>query len=110
MTSFSAWTDPAVIQLSPDASEMLTREAEKIEPRMAPGADLAHITDWAAKLNGTTARISALLHIAEYPWGEAVRRPVGEDTMARAIAVGGYFTSHAGALASAARTAARLVG
>jgi replicative DNA helicase len=92
---FAGWTDPARFQLAPDALEMLLRAAEALEPRLhADSGDLGHITDWAAKLTGTTARIGALLHAAEH-LGDGYQRPVSEETMARAIAVGDYFTSHA---------------
>jgi replicative DNA helicase len=90
--AYAEWTDPAIFQLSPGADEMLLQEAEAIEPRLAAGADLAHVVEWASKLNGTTARIAGLLHAAaEYGY----HQPVNEDTMARAITLGNYFLAHA---------------
>jgi replicative DNA helicase len=94
VTSFAGWTDPAQFQLAPGALEMLTQAAEALEPRLRPGADLGHIVEWASKLSGTTARIAGLLHAAEH-LQDGYQRPVSEETMARAIAVGDYFTAHA---------------
>ena len=42
---------------------VLQFEAE-LEPQLAPGAALAHVTDWAGKLTGTIARLAGLLHLA----------------------------------------------
>jgi replicative DNA helicase len=93
--SFADWTDPARFQLTPGAAELFLQAAEAIEPRLDPhGGDLGHITEWAAKLTGTTARIAALLHAAEH-LKDGYLRPVSEDTMRRAIEVGHYFTAHA---------------
>jgi hypothetical protein len=94
VTSFAGWTDPAQFQLTPAAQERLTLAAEALEPRLRPGADLSHIVEWGSKLSGTTARIAGLLHAAEH-LQDGYQRPVTEETMARAIAVGDYFTAHA---------------
>ena len=93
--SFAEWTDPAVFRLAPGALEMLLQAQEALEPRLAPhGGDLGHITEWGGKLTGTTARIAALLHAAVH-LQDAYKPPIGEDTMARALAAGEYFTAHA---------------
>jgi replicative DNA helicase len=92
--SFADWTDPARFQLSPGALEMLLQDAEALEPELSPGADLGHVVEWASKLNGTIARIAALLHATEH-LQDGYQRPVSEETMARAIRVGHYFTQHA---------------
>ena len=94
--TYAEWAaDPAPFRLTPGASEMVYQAQERIEPRLDPhGGDLGHIPEWAAKLVGTTARIAGLLHAAEH-LGDGYRYPVGEDTMARALAAGEYFTAHA---------------
>jgi replicative DNA helicase len=94
VASFAEWTDPAHFQLAPGALELLTQAAEALEPRLRPGADLGHIVEWGSKLSGTTARIAGLLHATEQ-FQHAYQRPVSEETMARAIMIGDYFTSHA---------------
>ena len=92
---YAEWTDPAPIQMGPGAAEMLLQEAEAIEPQLGPGAGLGHMADWGSKLIGATARIAGLLHAAEHIQEDGWRQPVGEDTMAKAIAAGRYFTQHA---------------
>ena len=60
---------------------MVYQAQEGIAPRLDPhGGDLGHITKWASKLVGTTARIAGLLHAAEH-LGDGYRRPIGEETM-----------------------------
>ena len=68
--------------------------AEQLEPCLRPDGRLGHITSWAAKLTGTTARIAGLLHGAAHHDG-AYRYPVSGDTMNRAIRLGDYLTDHA---------------
>ncbi|WP_313896014.1 YfjI family protein [Streptomyces sp. YIM 98790] len=88
------WTDPAVLQLSPEADAALIACQERIEPQLAPRGALGHITKWAGKLAGAVARIAALLHLAEHLEGGHTR-PVSEATMQAAITIGQYFTAHA---------------
>ncbi len=98
--SFAEWDagDPAVFRLTPGALEMLLQFQEALEPRLRQdGGDLGHIAEWCGKLTGTTARIAPLLHAAVY-LQDAYKPPVGEDTMARALAAGEYFTAHAPAV------------
>jgi hypothetical protein len=87
------WTDPAVLTLTREAAELILDAERRLEPRLAPHADLGHIADWASKLIGATARIAGLLHLAEHRGG--VGLAVTGDTMAAAIRVGEYFTGHA---------------
>ncbi|MFH8786315.1 YfjI family protein [Streptomyces roseoverticillatus] len=88
------WTDPAVIQLTPEADAALIAFQERVEPKLAArGGTLGHIADWAGKLAGATARIAALLHLARHLKG-AHTKPVAEATMLDAIALADYFTSH----------------
>src|SRR2546430_942745 len=94
VASFAGWTDPAQFQLTPGAQERLILSAEALEPRLRPGADLGHIVEWGGKLTGTTARIAGLLHAAEH-LQDSYQRSVSEETMARAIVIGDYFTTHA---------------
>ena len=76
--TLAEWTDPAVLTLTPDAAELLLDAERALEPRLAPGAELAHMADWAGKLIGASARIAGLLHLGEHltdGWG----RPIGAD-------------------------------
>ncbi|PSM43690.1 DNA primase [Streptomyces dioscori] len=93
--SLAEWTDPAVIQLSPDADTALIGYQQRLEPQLkARGGKLGHVTDWAGKLAGAVARMAALLHLAEH-LGEGYAHPVPETTMRAAIELGEYYTAHA---------------
>nr|WP_206326324.1 YfjI family protein [Streptomyces sp. N502] len=93
--SLAEWTDPAVIQLTPEADVALIAYQERVEPMLkARGGKLGHISNWAGKLAGATARMAALLHLAEH-LGDGYARPVPEATMNAAIELGEYYTAHA---------------
>jgi len=93
--SLAEWTDPAMIQLSPEADAALIAYQKRVEPQLkARGGKLGHISNWAGKLAGATARMAALLHLAEH-LGEGYAHPVPEATMNAAIELGEYYTSHA---------------
>ncbi|MCT9087335.1 YfjI family protein [Streptomyces sp. ASQP_92] len=93
--SLAEWTDPAVIQLTPEADTALIAYQKAIEPQLkARGGKLGHISNWAGKLAGATARVAALLHLAERG-GKGYAHPVTEDTMHAAIKLGEYYTAHA---------------
>ncbi len=93
--SLAEWTDPAVIQLSPGADAALIAYQKRIEPQLkARGGKLGHISNWAGKLAGATARMAALLHLAEHG-GNGYAHPVTGDTMRAAIELGEYYTAHA---------------
>ncbi|MDC0774037.1 YfjI family protein [Streptomyces sp. HD] len=93
--SLAEWTDPAVIQLTPEADTALIAYQKRIEPQLkARGGTLGHISNWAGKLAGATARMAALLHLAEHG-GNGYAHPVTEATMRAAIELGEYYTAHA---------------
>ncbi|MFF7641499.1 DUF3987 domain-containing protein [Streptomyces canus] len=93
--SLAEWTDPAVIQLSPEADAALIAYQKRIEPKLkARGGTLGHISNWAGKLAGATARMAALLHLAGHGGG-GYAHPVTADTMHAAIELGEYYTAHA---------------
>jgi hypothetical protein len=87
----ASWTDPAVLMLTRDAADLLLDFEAKLEPRLAPGADLGGIAEWASKLVGAAARIAGLLHVADHP----VNAPITADTMRRALDLATYFLAHA---------------
>ncbi|MEV6167562.1 YfjI family protein [Streptomyces sp. NPDC051954] len=93
--SLAEWTDPAVIQLTPEADTALIAYQKRVEPQLkARGGKLGHISNWAGKLAGATARMAALLHLAEHG-GNGYAHPVPEATMRAAIELGEYYTAHA---------------
>lgn len=84
------------LTLHPAAREAHRAFQERLEPRLGPDGDLAHMTDWAGKLVGAVARIAGLLHLAEHderaaPWD----LPIAATTMGYAIQLGDYFLDHA---------------
>ncbi|MGH2803329.1 MAG: DUF3987 domain-containing protein, partial [Thermoleophilaceae bacterium] len=85
---------PAALTLADDANQhMLALEAQ-LEPRLADGADLTHITDWAAKLNGAIARLAALIHLATH-LRHGFDQPISTDTLQAAARLGHYYLAHA---------------
>jgi Protein of unknown function (DUF3987)/Bifunctional DNA primase/polymerase, N-terminal/Primase C terminal 1 (PriCT-1) len=52
--------------------------------------------DWISKLAGQTARLAALLHVAEH-WthGSSARHAIGADTVRSAVELGNYYREHA---------------
>lgn len=93
--SLAGWTDPAVLQLTPEANETLAAYERRQEPRLRKrGGDLGHIRNWAAKLGGATARLAGLLHLAAHP-DNGHTQPITTDTMRDAIKLADYFTGHA---------------
>ncbi|MFE6686575.1 DUF3987 domain-containing protein [Streptomyces sp. NPDC057743] len=93
--ALAEWTDPAILRLTPEADTALTGYNERIEPQLrARGGRLGHITKWASKLVGATARIAGLLHLAQH-LEDGYTRPITGDTMDAAIEIGDYFATHA---------------
>ncbi|MGW2586279.1 DUF3987 domain-containing protein [Streptomyces virginiae] len=89
------WTDPLVIQLTPEADRALIAYEERLEPQLrAKGGRLGHIDKWAGKLIGATARIAGLLHLAAHVDG-GNNEPITEATLRAAIEIADYFTAHA---------------
>ncbi|MDD9378907.1 YfjI family protein [Streptomyces sp. ZAF1911] len=89
------WTDPLLIQLAPDADRALIAYEERLEPQLkAKGGRLGHVSKWAGKLIGATARIAALVHLAHHVDG-GKQEPVTEATMRAAIEIADYFAAHA---------------
>jgi replicative DNA helicase len=95
--ALAGWDDPARLQLTPAAAEVLTTLEMATEPRLHPETgDLGHIADWAGKYVGAVARLAGLLHLAA-DTGNGWRRPIDDATMTAAVQLGGYFTYHAAA-------------
>ncbi|TSB17936.1 YfjI family protein, partial [Streptomyces benahoarensis] len=92
--AMAEWTDPAALQLDPDAYAVLKEFKDRTEPKLRKrGGELGHIEDWAGKVVGAAARIAGLLHVAEH-LDNAPGIPVSEETMRGAVELGEYFTSH----------------
>ncbi|MFF1476273.1 YfjI family protein [Streptomyces sp. NPDC058301] len=93
--SLADWTDPAVLQLSPEAGDVLVDYEKRQEPRLRQrSGDLAHVGNWANKLGGATCRLAGLLHLAAHPTNGHTQ-PITADTMRAAVKLSDYFTGHA---------------
>ncbi|MGY0024585.1 DUF3987 domain-containing protein [Streptomyces sp. YJ-C3] len=93
--SLAEWTDPAVLRLTPEAEVVLGAYNERVEPQLrAKGGRLGHVTEWASKLVGATARIAGLLHLGEY-LENGYTKPIAAGTMSAAVELGDYFAAHA---------------
>ncbi|WP_323179561.1 DUF3987 domain-containing protein [Streptomyces sp. NBC_01016] len=93
--SLAEWTDPAILRLTPEADAVLGEYNERVEPQLrARGGRLGHVTEWASKLVGATARIAGLLHLGEH-LETGYTKPIAADTMSAAVELGDYFAAHA---------------
>jgi replicative DNA helicase len=85
---------PTILSVSPGAWAAFQAFSTWLEPQLAEGARLGHVTDWAGKLPGAIARLAGLLHV-----GDSVERTNGIEVslavMERAIELGRYFLAHA---------------
>ena len=79
--------DSAYIDLSPEASAIITDYADKIEFQMSDNGRLADYREFFGKLTGKTLRIAGLLHMCE----NDITVPISGDTMLSAVAISRYF-------------------
>ena len=89
---WATWQHPADLHRTPAASRLLEDFLSPIEPRLATGADLERLGEWANKLYASVARYAGLLHLAE---GNDPQKPIDGDVMDRAIDLGWYWLGHA---------------
>ncbi|QXL83267.1 YfjI family protein [Comamonas sp. NLF-1-9] len=75
-------TKPGIVILSPGALEVWFQFAQWVEDELAPGAELAAISDWGAKLAGLAARVAALF---EFVTSGIDAQEVSETTMQQAV-------------------------
>jgi replicative DNA helicase len=85
---------PLRLMVSADAHADWLAFARSLESRRGPRGDLAHLADWASKLEGAVARIAALLHAAENP-SDPSCTDITASVMKRAIQIGQYLIEHA---------------
>lgn len=84
-------SDRGTITLDQDANELRREYQAFVEGKL--GSDWEHMRDWGGKLAGAVLRIAALLHIADA--STPSQEPIGPDTVARAISIGGVLAAHA---------------
>ena len=84
---------PELITLSPKAYEAIKEFAETYEPKLID--ELAEISHFAGKLNGSILRIAGLLYIAERMPFNADELILDECFIRNAVTIGEYFLEHA---------------
>lgn len=83
---------PSILVLDGDAREHWLNFAQEVENGLAPGGNLAAISDWGAKLAGTAARIALIFElIAQGPDAQWVTAP----SVQRAVALCRLLIPHA---------------
>ncbi|WP_329273823.1 YfjI family protein [Streptomyces sp. NBC_01451] len=92
--ALAGWTDPALLQLTPEADAVLLAFQKVTESRLGPDGSYASIVKWASKRDGAVARIAGLLHLAAHT-EDGWHQPIDAATMAAATTLGDYFTAHA---------------
>ena len=85
-------TAPTTLHLAPEARECWLELADKIERQQGEGGRLESISDWTSKLPGATARIAAVLALAEH--GPQLRA-VPLASMERAVRLATLLVPHA---------------
>lgn len=92
--SRDALTGTVVLSLAPDAARLFHAFRTDLERRRGASGDLAYLATWASKLDGATARLAGLLHIArEFAGGFG--RPIDAATMEAAVQLAYYLIPHA---------------
>jgi len=88
---------PRTLHQTPEARAVFDSYRQRMEDQRNPGGRLLPVKGWSAKLEGQTARIAALLHLADLAGAEVegAALDLGPDVMERAIRLGGYFLEHA---------------
>ena len=86
--------ESAVLSLTADAGAVVLQAEAELEPLLAPGAALSHVTDWAGKYVGSVARLAGLLHLATHQV-DGEQRPISRHTVEAAVRLGRYFLAHA---------------
>lgn len=85
-----------VLVLDPAAERAFMTFQAWLEPKLAEFGELGQISDWAGKLSGAVARITGLLHMADYAdWPEPWKEPVSKVSVDRAVALAHYLIPHA---------------
>ncbi|MGD0679648.1 MAG: YfjI family protein, partial [Polyangiaceae bacterium] len=82
------------IPLSDPARRRLIDFKAEIEPHLGPGGDLQAMADWGNKLPGLVARLAGILHVGDHA-ADAVKIPIENEVMGRALAIGRYAVEHA---------------
>jgi len=92
--SRDALTAPIILTLTPGAAQLFRAFRTELEVRRGASGDLTYLATWASKLDGATARVAGLLHVAQ-EFANGVDRPIGAATMEAAIKLARFLIPHA---------------
>jgi replicative DNA helicase len=81
----------STLRLDDAAHGRLLAFMDELEPRLAAGADLGHLADWAGKLAGAVVRVAGLLHVAD----RVRAATIPAATVDRATRIAAYLLPHA---------------
>lgn len=83
------------LRFDQEALEQFLAWRQQLENRRQPTGDLRPMAEWTTKLESSTARTAALLHLAA---GKNHERLIDQDTLSQAISIGEYWLEHAKAV------------
>lgn len=87
---------PLRLRMGRDSLRALLAFMEGLEPRLAEGADLHPMADWASKLTGKLVRIGAVFHLAQCESIEdACEHELGLRDLDAALSLAPYLIDHA---------------
>jgi len=86
---------PQYLQLADGAWMLLRDFMQKLEPELGAGGELEYAQDWGSKLAGAVVRIAGVMHCVIHAYDEPCLHPLAATTMASAIEIGRYATTHA---------------
>lgn len=86
-------SEKRILTLEPEAHTRWDAFYNAIEVEMRKGGKLGDLRDWGSKLPGAVARISGLLHFAEYGQS-AYKKDISANTINAACSIGLYYIEH----------------
>jgi len=95
---------PRLLPLASGARRLLVQFSDAVEAAQAPRCEYAHITGYASKSAEQAARIAGVLTL----WHNLDAAEVGDEGMARGIALAKFYLSKAARLADAAQASAEI--
>ncbi len=96
--------EPRVLELSPDARELVASFSDAVEQAQGAGGSLAHITGTASKVAEQACRIAGVLTL----WQDINADEVRMAEMESGVALAKFYLSEASRLASAAVVSAEI--
>lgn len=88
--------DPRLLTLAPEAAKRFRPWRCEVEAMLADDGRLASMRDWGGKLAGLTARLAAVIHLAQFAdCPDPVVVPIGIESIEAAIVLARWAIPHA---------------